>query len=47
MPMQALGVTVLDPDAYLTALLVDESSAVLASAEATARARGGDGRSAS
>jgi predicted nucleic acid-binding protein len=39
--LEALGVTVRDPDAYLTGLLAEESGAVLASVEATARAWGG------
>lgn len=39
--LQALGVTVVDPDVYLTELLSQEPSAVLASVEATARAWGG------
>ena len=39
--LEALGVTVLDPDAYLTGLLAEESGAVLASVEATVRAWGG------
>jgi predicted nucleic acid-binding protein len=39
--LQALGVTVVDPDVYLTELLAEEPSAVLASVEATARAWGG------
>lgn len=42
--LAALGVSVLDPDAYLSGLLAEESGAVLASVEATARAWGG-GRS--
>jgi hypothetical protein len=39
--LQALGVAVVDPDGYLTDLLAEEPSAVLASIEATARAWGG------
>jgi predicted nucleic acid-binding protein len=39
--LEALGVTVRDPDAYLTELLAEESGAVLASVEATARGWGG------
>jgi predicted nucleic acid-binding protein len=39
--LQALGVAVVDPDAYLTDLLAEEPGAVLASVEATARAWGG------
>jgi predicted nucleic acid-binding protein len=42
--LRAHGVVVLDPDTYLTALLVEEPDAVLASVTATARAWGG-GRS--
>ncbi|HET6447974.1 MAG TPA: hypothetical protein VFG31_02605 [Conexibacter sp.] len=38
---KALGVTVLDPDTYLTGLLAEEPGAVLASVEATARVWGG------
>jgi predicted nucleic acid-binding protein len=39
--LEALGVTVRDPDAYLAGLLAEESGAVLSSVEATARAWGG------
>lgn len=42
--LRAHGVVVLDPDAYLTALLAEEPDAVLASVTATARVWGG-GRS--
>jgi predicted nucleic acid-binding protein len=39
--LQALGVTVLDPDTYLTRLLAEEPGTVIVSVEATARAWGG------
>jgi len=39
--LRALGVAVLDPDAYLTGLLAEEPGAVLVSVEATAGAWGG------
>lgn len=39
--LQALGVAVVDPDAYLTGLLAKEPEAVLASVRSTARAWGG------
>jgi predicted nucleic acid-binding protein len=39
--LEAFGVTVLDPDTYLTELLAKEPDAVLASVRSTARAWGG------